>query len=134
ATSASTLGASPNADFGGNTSRNIAPPIDGTDTVNKAYTDAGLSAANKRIDKADQGVAIAMAVQNPIFFGSDYFGVSFNLSTFDNNSAFGVAAAGLVGKNIFGAGEKTALTGGLGVGSGSGSNQVAGRVGVQFTW
>jgi trimeric autotransporter adhesin len=77
----------------------VAAPVLGTDAANKAYVDAGLSAANKRIDKADQGVAIALSIQNPVLTGADRFGVSVNWSDFQGNSAVGASAVGIISYN-----------------------------------
>ena len=92
--------------------------------------DAGLAAANQRIDKVNQGVAIAMSVQNPVLTGSDRFGVAVNWGDFAGYNAVGGTVVGIIGQNVFGGGEKFGLTGGFG----ASSNQVAGRVGVQLTW
>jgi trimeric autotransporter adhesin len=115
---------------GGNAIHDVAAPVLGTDAANKAYVDNGLRSVNQRVDQANQGVAIAMAVQNPALTGNDKFGISVNWSEFAGNNAFGAAAVGIIGKNLFGGGEKLGLTGGIG---GSG-NQVAGRAGLQLTW
>ena len=123
-------GSATNVDMGGNVVHDVAAPVLGTDAANKAYVDAGLNAANQRIDRANQGVAIAMAVQNPVLTGSDRFGVAVNFSDFAGNSAVGATAVGILAQNVFGGGEKFGLTGGFG----TSSNQTAGRVGVQLTW
>ncbi len=123
-------GPATNVDMGGNVVHDVAAPVLGTDAANKAYVDAGLNSANQRIDRANQGVAIAMAVQNPVLTGSDRFGVAVNFSDFAGNSAVGATAVGILAQNVFGGGEKFGLTGGFG----TSSNQTAGRVGVQLTW
>lgn len=119
-----------NVDFGGNALHGVGPGILGTDAVNVDQLSSVARRLDKRIDTVSEGVAIALAIQNPILTGSDRFGVSVNWGEFDGNAAFGAAAAGIVGHNIFGAGEKVGLTGGFGVSGG----QVAGRAGLQFTW
>ena len=123
-------GPATNVDMGGNVVHDVAAPVLGTDAANKAYVDASLNSANQRIDRANQGVAIAMAVQNPVLTGSDRFGVAVNFSDFAGNSAVGATAVGILAQNVFGGGEKFGLTGGFG----TSSNQTAGRVGVQLTW
>src|SRR5262249_55953485 len=104
-----------NVDLGGNVVHGVATPVVGTDAANKAYVDAGLSAANQRIDKANQGIAIAMSVQNPVLTGGDRFGVAVNWGDFAGNNAVGAAAVGILHPNLFGGGEKFGLTGGFGV-------------------
>jgi trimeric autotransporter adhesin len=124
-----------NVDFGGNALHGVGPGVLGTDAVNVNQLNSAVSTLNKRIDKADQGIAIAMAVQNPILTGSDRFGVSVNWGDFAGNNAVGFAAAGVVGQNLFGTGEKMAVTGGFGFGTGGrGDSQASGRAGIQFTW
>jgi hypothetical protein len=124
-----------NVSMGGNVVRDVATPAAGTDAANKAYVDTAVAGVNRRIDRADQGIAIAMAVQNPILTGGDRFGISVNWGDFAGNNAVGLAAAGVVGQNLFGTGEKMAVTGGFGFGTGGHSeNQVSGRAGFQFTW
>ena len=117
-------------DMGGNRVQDVGTPILPADAANKAYVDAGLAAANQRIDKVNQGVAIAMSVQNPVLTGSDRFGVAVNWGDFAGYNAIGGTVVGIIGQNVFGGGEKIGLTGGFG----ASSNQVAGRVGVQLTW
>ncbi len=113
-----------NVSMGGNVVHDVGTPIFGTDAANKAYVDAGVK-------KAEEGVAIAMSIQNPILTGNDRFGVSLNWGDYAGNNAFGLAAAGIVGRNLLGAGEKTAITAGFGFSS---NGEAAGRAGVQFTW
>jgi len=121
--------------LGGGEISGVGTPILPTDAANKAYVDEGLQAANARIDKAEQGVAIAMLVQNPVLTGNDQFGITANWGQFDGNNAFGVAAAGIIARNVFGGGAgNVALTGGFGIGNGNGTSQVAGRAGLQLTW
>jgi len=48
-----------------------------------------------------------------------------------NYNAVGAAAVGIIGQNVFGAGEKIGLTGGFGA---SGNQVFSGRAGVQLTW
>jgi outer membrane protein assembly factor BamA len=129
--------------MGGNVVHDVATPVAGTDAANKAYVDTtygslasksyvdtGLSALNSRVNRVEQGVAMAMAVQNPVLTGSDRFGFAVNWGNYAGNDSVGLAAVGIIGQNFFGSGEKVGMTGGF---STSG-NQVAGRAGLQFTW
>ncbi|MDX2266368.1 MAG: hypothetical protein NW215_15515 [Hyphomicrobiales bacterium] len=140
-------------DMGGNRIQNVGAPVAATDAANRAYVDerdgflagsiadanerivaanARIDSANRRIDDVEEGVAMALAIQNPDLIGSEKFGISVNWGNFEGANAFGVAAMGVIGKDIFGAGERTAITGGFGYGSEQGT--VGGRAGVQFTW
>ena len=89
----------------------------------------GLSALNSRVNRVEQGVAMAMAAQNPVLTGSDRFGVTVNWGNYDGNDSVGFSAVGIIGQNFFGQGEKVGMTGGFAMSG----NQVAGRAGLQFT-
>jgi len=78
--------------MGGNEVQGVAAPVLSTDAANKAHVDAGLAAANERVDKANQGVAIAVAVQNPVLTGGDRFGAAADFAGFAGNGAFGASA------------------------------------------
>jgi hypothetical protein len=123
--------------MGGNVVHDVAAPVVGTDAANKAYVDSmattlngGLSALNSRVNRVEQGVAMAMAAQNPVLTGSDRFGVTVNWGNYDGNDSVGFSAVGIIGQNFFGQGEKVGMTGGFAMSG----NQVAGRAGLQFTW
>ena len=129
--------------MGGNVVHDVATPVAGTDAANKAYVDAtvgsgvskgyvdaGLSALDSRVNRVEQGVAMAIAMQNPVLTGNDRFGVAMNWGNYAGNDSVGLAAVGIIGQNFFGGGEKVGMTGGFS----SSGNQVAGRAGLQFTW
>jgi hypothetical protein len=85
-----------------------------------------------KIDENAEGVAIAMAVVNPDLTGSERFGMSFNYGNFEGSSALGFAVTGVLSRNVFGGGERLALSGG--VGFGLDHDTAGGRVGAQITW
>jgi hypothetical protein len=93
------------------------------------------------LSKLNSGVAIAMALQNPDLVGNEKFGISGNISYWEQNVAMGFSAIGVVGRNLFGSGERLAVSGAVGVSlaeesyGGHGSETtVGGRAGVQLTW
>jgi hypothetical protein len=78
------------------------------------------------------GVAIALALQNPDLTGIESFGISVNAGFYEDSTALGIAAMGVLSRDLFGGGERLAISGGVGFGS-EGDN-VGGRVGAQITW
>ncbi|MFT4080499.1 YadA-like family protein [Rhodomicrobium sp.] len=127
-----TVRAGTDVDFGGNRIQNVGTPIAATDATNKAYVDSRDAILNDRIKDVRDGVAIALAVQTPDLVAGEKFGVSVNFGTYDGSNAIGVGLQGVLGKNLFGFGERVALTGG--VGFATERDNVGGRAGVQFTW
>src|SRR5262249_30678200 len=124
ATVANSLTVNPgaNVNFGGNQLHGVAAGVAPADAVNVGQLGSAVNTLNQRIDKANEGIAIAMSIQNPVLTGSDRFGVAVNWGDFAGNSAGGVAAVGILNPNVFGGGEKFGLTGGFGVSN----SQVAG--------
>jgi len=127
-----TVSAGTDVDFGGNRIQNVGTPIAATDATNKAYVDSRDALLNDRIKDVRDGVAIALAVQTPDLVAGEKFGVSVNFGTYDGSNAIGVGLQGVLGKNLFGFGERVALTGG--VGFATERDNVGGRAGLQFTW
>ena len=82
-----------------------------------------------RLGEAEEGVAIALAVENPDLTGDERFGLALNGGFFEGAGAFGGTVMGVLWK-----GERTrfAVSGGVGVGFDEGT--AGGRVGGQFTW
>jgi hypothetical protein len=112
-------------DMGNNRVQNVANPVLATDATNKGYVDAGLA-------KAYEGTAIAVAMAQPIFHGNQSFALRAGWGGYEGKSAFGVTAAGIISRNVFGPGTTATLDGGIGFGADEGT--VAGRAGVTFGW
>ncbi len=117
-------------DFGGNRLQDVGTPILGTDAANKAYVDQGLLAANKRIDKVSEGVAIATSLATPDRTGSQTWALAANWGDFEGYSGFSASAIAAVGYDVFSAGDMVSFGGGIGFGTNSG--QVSGRLSVQI--
>jgi len=110
---------------------------DGAVTTAKIADDAVTwgklsSGVRNRIDENTEGVAIALALQNPDLVGNESFGLSVNWGGFDNANALGVAATGVLGRDVFGAGDRLSIAGGVGIGMDD--DTVGGRVGAQLSW
>jgi hypothetical protein len=90
------------------------------------------SGVRDRINENEEGVAIALALQNPDLVGKETFGLAVNWGGFEDSNALGIAATGVLGHDIFGAGDRLAIAGGVGVGFDE--DTVGGRVGAQLSW
>jgi hypothetical protein len=102
-------------------------------------TDGGL--LFEELSKLGGGVAIAMALENPDLVGNERFGLAGNVAFWEGNVALGFTAMGVLGQNFLGAGERWALSGGVGFtikeesyGGRSSQSSVGGRAGLQITW
>ena len=95
--------------------------------------------ANRRIDDLDlksnqalEGVAVALALSDPVLQPGDSFGIKVGAGAYGANTAVGLSAMGVASRNLFGGGETLAFGGGISVGTNHGN--VGGRVGAQLTW
>ena len=111
-------------DMGGNRVQDVATPIFGTDAANKAYVDRGLN-------KAYEGTAIALAISQPIIGPNQTFAIRAGWGNYESENAFGLSAAGIIGRDWFWNGSTVALDGGVGWGS---NNSVAGKAGVTLAF
>jgi trimeric autotransporter adhesin len=99
----------------------------------------GSAAMDNRVSKVEQkaklaleGVAVSLAVADPILRGNEVFGMRMNFGTFGGETALGASLVGVIDQNVFGNGERLAITGGLGIGLSEGN--AGGRIGAQLTW
>jgi hypothetical protein len=76
---------------------------------------------------ANDGTAIAMALQDPYLTGSEHFGFKVNWGGYSGSNALGVTFAGVIAEQ---AGTRVTLSGGAGFTGGN----VGGHAGVQFSW
>jgi trimeric autotransporter adhesin len=126
----STGSPSASVDFGGNRLQDVGTPIAPTDAANKAYVDQGLAAANRRIDKVSEGVAIATSLATPDRTGNQTWAVAANWGDYAGYNAFSTSAIAGIARDVFQPGDMISLGGGIGFGSNSG--QVSGRLTVQI--
>ena len=110
--------------MGGNRIQDVGTPIFGTDAANKAYVDRGLN-------KAYEGTAIALAISQPIIGPNQTFAIRAGWGTYESENAFGLSAAGIIGRDWFWSGSTVALDGGVGFGS---NNSVAGKAGITLAF
>src|SRR5262249_29475149 len=91
-----------------------------------------INALTRRDQELAEGIAIAMAVQQPIFHDGQTFAMNFGYGNFGGTDALGFSAGGIVNKGAFGAGSTVTVHGGLGWGTDN--RTVAGRAGVSIGW
>ncbi len=110
-----------NVNLGNNVVHGVADPVVGTDAANKAYVDRG-------VNKAYEGTAIALAISQPLLVNDQSFAIRGGWGTYENQNAFGVSAAGVIARGVFGNGSTVVVD--AGVGFGTDHNDVAGKAGV----
>ena len=112
-----------------------------TDSAGNLASDQGfifntLDHLDDRIDKQgrklSEGVAMAMAVQDPDLMGNEIFGLKLNWGTYQQSNAVGMSAAGVLAHNLLAEGDRLSISGGIGYGVQE--KQLGGRVGLQFSW
>lgn len=112
-----------------------------TDAAGNLATDGGD--IFNAISTVQAGVAVAMAMETPELATGENFGFRIGWGGFDSfkseANAMGLAAIGVVGRNLFGGVNRLALDIGAGMGwsefKGYRQDEVlAGRAGAQFTW
>ena len=87
---------------------------------------------DQRDDELAEGIAIALALDQPFFHAGQTFALNIGWGGYDGANAVGVTAAGIVDRGAFGPTSTTTLHGGVGAGTGQG--QVAGKAGLSFGW
>lgn len=137
-----TVAAGAPVSMGSNRVQNVATPIAATDAANKAYVDAvsgdvaGLQAeinaqtlrinsAFREIDKTTEGVAVAIALGGLVLPQGKDFAIGANFGYFDSKQAFAAQTALRLNDVLM-------LNGGVGLGTDT--SQIGGRVGVMAAW
>ncbi len=87
---------------------------------------------DRRDDELAEGIAIALALDQPFFHAGQTFALNIGWGGYDGANAVGVTAAGIVDRGSLGPTSTTTLHGGVGAGTGQG--QVAGKAGLSFGW
>jgi hypothetical protein len=93
---------------------------------------AQIGSLNKRDNELAEGIAISLALAQPIFHTGQTFAVNVGWGGFGGENAVGVTGAGIVDQGGFGKGSTVTLYGGVGAGASQGT--VAGKGGVSFGW
>ena len=102
------------------------------DSINRVNGfDSRITSVEKNTEKALDGVALAIALADPVLAGDAVFGIRGNWGAFDGRNAWGVSEIGILDKNVFGGGETLGLAGSIGAME---HGDVGGRVGLQMTW
>ncbi len=84
------------------------------------------------------GVAIGMALSDPVISGNQRFGLKMSASTFDGVRGYGFSAAGVLATGLFTQEDRLTLSGAVGWSkanvSGYNRSMTGGRVSAQYTW
>lgn len=108
-----------------------------TDAAGNLSSDGGafqrqIDALGRRDSELADGIAIALAIQQPIFQAGQTFAIRAGYGNFDGADAIGLSAAGVLSRGGFGPGSSVTLDAGLGFGTATGT--VAARAGVSLGW
>ena len=91
-----------------------------------------INGLGKRDEELANGIAISLALAQPVMLSGQSFAVRGGWGNFDGANAVGVTAAGVLSRGDFGPTSAIILDGGVGTGTNQGV--VAGRAGVTFGW
>lgn len=91
-----------------------------------------VDALGERDEELADGIAVSLALQQPILLSGQSFGIRVGYGNFDGTSAVGATAAGVVNRGALGAGSSIVLDGGVGFGAETGG--VSSRGGMTFAW
>ena len=91
-----------------------------------------INRLGRRDEELADGIAIALALAQPIFQPGQTFAMRAGWGNFDGNDAVGVTVAGVIGRGYWGPTSAVVLDGGIGTGTSEGV--VAGRAGITFGW
>ena len=110
-----------------------------SDAAGNLATDGGE--IFKTLSENRSGVAIAMALASPSLAADETFGIAVNWGVFEQSQALAFSAMGVVGRDIFGAGERISLNAGFGLsvseesfGGQDTTTSWGGRAGIQVSW
>lgn len=87
----------------------------------------------RQADRNSEGVALAMALQDPDFVAGERFGVRAGWGNFEGEDAFGVNLAAVLADSLISPGRGGVSVGG-GIGVGASRGTVGVRIGAKFTW
>ncbi len=112
-----------------------------TDANGNLASDQG--ATFEQIAENKQGIAMAIAMENPDLVGMESFGVAANWGHFDGANAIGISAMGVLSRDVFmdGTGTRLSVSGSFGYSPDDeqlfgqeADESFAGRAGLQLTW
>jgi hypothetical protein len=108
-----------------------------TDSMGNLASDGGaiqrqLDALGHRDRELASGIAMAIALQQPIFHGGQTFAGRIGYGNFGGSSAFGLSLAGVINRGAFGPTSSVTLDGGVGYASSTTNTTV--KAGVNFGW
>jgi hypothetical protein len=92
-----------------------------------------INRLGRRDKELTEGIATIASLAQPILLPGQHFAMRAGWGGYDDSSAVGFSAAGLVAGNLLGQGRGTLVVDG-GVGFGTSEGEVAGRAGATFGW
>jgi len=90
-------------------------------------------ATQKDLGQLNEGIATVASLAQPILLAGQHFAMRAGWGGYDDASAVGFSAAGVVASNLLSNGRGTLTLDG-GVGFGTSEGEVAGRAGASFGW
>lgn len=124
-------GADPQTEINASSIANNTAAIE-TNRQNIANNAAAIQQNSEDIEENAEGIAIAMALDNPDLVSGQSFAMRFGFGTFKGETGFGLTASGLVDNNAFGTGTQVIVNAGVGFGASQGN--VSAKGGIQFGW
>jgi trimeric autotransporter adhesin len=113
---------------------NVAPGVLPTDAVNVSQLDSvatgvqsQITGLQSQVNRADSGVAMAMAMGGGFLPDNKKFALGMNYGTFSGESGFALTGLYRLTGNVV-------VSGSAGYGMGPDASQFGGRAGVQFAW
>jgi trimeric autotransporter adhesin len=92
----------------------------------------------REVARVKSGAAVAMALADPTLAAQEQFGMKLNWGGFDGANAVGLTTLGVLGKNLFGNGDRLTISAGAGWGQATVSSYTqsvaGGHAGLQLTW
>jgi hypothetical protein len=107
--------------------------ISAEDILDTLDFDGVFDEIHRDIKDVEEGVAVAMATEDPDLVADESFGIKASYGNFKGSDALGVAMSGVLARDMFEDGRgRLTLSGGLGIGLQE--DNVGGRVSTQITW
>jgi hypothetical protein len=97
-----------------------------------SHLNSQIGGLQRRDDELAEGIAVSLALAQPIFQPGQDFAMRFGWGNFEGSNALGLSLAGVVDRGGFGEGTSIVVDGGIGYGTSE--NTVAGKAGITFGW
>ncbi|HET6322071.1 MAG TPA: hypothetical protein VFF87_08480, partial [Hyphomicrobium sp.] len=118
------------SDAAGNLATHRASDLGLATSGDIAAINSQIGGLQRRDNELAEGIAIALALSQPIFQGNQTFAARVGWGNFDGSNALGLSLAGVLDRGGFGKGTSVVIDGGIGYGTAEGT--VAGKAGITF--